>query len=148
MSEENPVHFYEGEFYCLSNFSAFMVEWKDHLWMTSEHAYHSEKFADKEIIDQIKNSRSAHDALKIAHQNKDKYRPDWAEVQVQVMKDILREKVIQHPYVKKKLLDTGDRNIIEDSWRDAFWGWGPNKDGKNQLGKVWMELREEFKSEV
>ena len=51
------------------------------------------------------------------------------------MKEILRKKVSQHPYVKKKLLETDDRELIEDSWRDSFWGWGPNKDGKNQYTK-------------
>lgn len=35
----------------------------------------------------------------------------------------------------------GDRELVEDSWRDDFWGWGPNRDGKNMLGKLWMELR-------
>jgi predicted NAD-dependent protein-ADP-ribosyltransferase YbiA (DUF1768 family) len=36
--------------------------------------------------------------------------------------------------------------LIEDSWRDDFWGWGENKDGKNMLGKLWMEVREEVNS--
>jgi hypothetical protein len=34
--------------------------------------------------------------------------------------------------------------LIENSWRDDFWGWGPNRDGKNQLGKLWMEIRSEL----
>jgi predicted NAD-dependent protein-ADP-ribosyltransferase YbiA (DUF1768 family) len=33
--------------------------------------------------------------------------------------------------------------LVEDSPKDDFWGWGPNKDGCNQLGKVWMKLRGE-----
>lgn len=41
-------------------------------------------------------------------------------------------------------LATGDRELIEDSWRDDFWGWGPNRDGKNMLGKLWMEVRAEL----
>jgi predicted NAD-dependent protein-ADP-ribosyltransferase YbiA (DUF1768 family) len=61
------------------------------------------------------------------------------------MKEILREKVRQHPYVLKKLIESGNKELIEDSWRDDFWGWGPNKDGKNMLGKLWMEIREEVK---
>lgn len=39
---------------------------------------------------------------------------------------------------------TGDRELVEDSWRDDFWGWGPNRDGQNMLGKLWMELRAEL----
>lgn len=49
----------------------------------------------------------------------------------------------QHPYVKKKLQQTGTRQIIENSWRDDFWGWGENKDGQNNLGKLWMQIRDE-----
>jgi hypothetical protein len=62
------------------------------------------------------------------------------------MKDILRAKVEQHPYVKKKLFESGNRELVEDSWRDSYWGWGPNKDGENHLGKLWMEVRNEFRS--
>jgi ribA/ribD-fused uncharacterized protein len=145
MDKKEPVLFYEGEFYPLSNFSSFTLEWKGYLWPTSEHAYHSEKFEDDEIITLLKQTKSTHDALVLAKNNMDKHRPDWMEIRVRVMKDILRAKVAQHPYAKKKLLDTGDREIIENSWRDDFWGWGPNKDGLNQLGKLWMEIREELK---
>ena len=48
------------------------------------------------------------------------------------------------PALRRKLLATGDRELIENSWRDNFWGWGPNRDGKNQLGKLWMEIRSEL----
>lgn len=60
------------------------------------------------------------------------------------MKEIIRAKVAQHPYVKKKLIESGDRELVENSWRDDFWGWGPNKDGQNHLGKLWMEVRKEI----
>lgn len=35
--------------------------------------------------------------------------------------------------------------IVEDSPKDSFWGCGTNRDGENQLGKLWMKLREELK---
>ena len=115
--------------------------------MTSEHAYHIEKFDNPIIKEEIRLAISAHDALMLSRKYKDKIRADWDQVKLAIMKDILRAKVAQHPYVKKKLKASGDRVIIEDSWRDAFWGWGPNKDGQNQLGKLWMEVRDESKDE-
>lgn len=142
-----PIYFYENEFYVFSNFSSFAIEWKGKLWMTSEHAYHSEKFYDEKLKEQIKNTRSAHDAFKFSHAHKDKYRPDWDQVKLDIMKEILQAKVSQHPYVKKKLLESGKRTLVENSWRDGFWGWGPNKDGTNHLGRLWMEIREEILSE-
>lgn len=140
---KEPILFYEREFYVFSNFSSFAIEWEGKLYMTSEHVYHSEKFQDEEMKGLIRTTRSAHDAQKLAFANKDKYRPDWDDVKIGIMKKILHVKVSQHPYVKKKLLESGDRELIEDSWRDNFWGWGPDKDGENHLGKLWMEVRAE-----
>jgi len=142
---EKQIFFYENEFYPFSNFSSFAIEWKGKLYPTSEHAYNSEKFEDEKMKEEIRNSRSAHEAFKHAQANREKYRKDWGEIRLGIMKNILRAKVEQHPYVKKKLLESGDKELIEDSWRDAFWGWGPDKNGENYLGKLWMEIREEFK---
>jgi len=141
---DKQIFFYEHEFYVFSNFSSFMIEWKGKLYMTSEHAYHSEKFEDEKLKEQIRNARSAHEALKLAKANKDKYRNDWATIKLNIMKEILRAKVKQHPYVEKKLIESGDKELIEDSWRDSYWGWGAHKDGENHLGKLWMEVRDEF----
>ena len=60
------------------------------------------------------------------------------------MQDILRHKLQQNPYVEKKLRQTGDKKIVEDSPKDNFWGWGAKRDGKNELGKIWMKLRDEL----
>ena len=61
------------------------------------------------------------------------------------MLDICKTKLDQHPYIQHKLADTGDLVMVEDSPRDSFWGWGHNKAGKNELGKIWMELRSTIK---
>jgi ribA/ribD-fused uncharacterized protein len=146
---EDLICFYEHEYYVFSNFSSFMIEWKGNLCMTTEHAYHTEKFFDNKIKEDIRSARSAHDSQKLAQTYKENYRPDWDDVKVGIMKEILHAKVTQHPYVKKKLLESGDRKLVEDSWRDDFWGWGPNKNGQNMLGKLWMEVRDEVrKSEI
>jgi len=141
-----PSFFYEQEFYVLSNFSAFCIKWRGHLFHTSEEVYHYEKFREHPSIQSlIRNAMSAHEALKIAEKYKEYISKDWYKIRVKVMKDILIEKVFQHEYVKRKLLETGsNRELIEDSWRDDFWGFGPNKDGKNMLGKIWMEIRNEL----
>lgn len=146
LDNEKQVLFYENEFYCLSNFSSFAVEENNILYMTSEHLYHCKKFDDENIIQKIINAKSAHDAQKIAIGNVVNVVKGWKDIRVKVMKEILLLKLNQHPYVKKKLIDTGDREIIENSWRDDFWGWGENQDGQNILGKLWMEIRDEIKS--
>lgn len=142
------VCFYEQDFYVLSNFSSFSVQWRGHRYPTSEHVYHVEKFRNYrgDIADMIAFAPSAHEAFKIAERHKADRRPDWDEIKVEVMREILRAKAMQHEYVRRKLLATGDRELVENSWRDDFWGWGPNRNGQNMLGKLWMEVRAELRA--
>jgi len=146
LDTDKDVFFYEQDFYVLSNFSAFTLMWKGLKFNTSEEAYHWEKFQVNrpDLAELIRNAPSAHEAFKLANALKSYARSDWDEVKVAIMKNILIAKVNQHEYVKRKLLATGTRQLIEDSWRDTFWGWGPEKIGRNQLGKLWMEIRKEI----
>ena len=131
--------------YVLSNLSAFRLNWKGLNFDTSEAAYHWEKFPDHQgVRAEISNAPSGHEAFKVAERNKGYRRQDWDDIKVAIMLDILRAKAAQHEYVYRKLLATGSRELIEDSWRDDFWGWGTNRDGKNMLGKLWMQVREEL----
>lgn len=149
------VCFYEQDFYVLSNFSAFSILWKGQRFATSEAVYHWEKFNNPNptpfeisVLESIVDASSAHVAFKIGQEHKRLRRRDWDEVKVDVMREILRAKVDQHEYVRRKLLATGDRELVENSWRDDFWGWGPNRDGKNILGKLWMEIRSELRASL
>lgn len=38
-----------------------------------------------------------------------------------------------------------DYLIEEDSPKDSFWGWRFNRNGFNQLGKLWIKLRDKLK---
>lgn len=147
LDTDSQVFFYEQDYYVLSNFSAFEVKWH-FTFPTSEHAYHWEKFirTAPHIAEKIRFASSAHDAFKFAEQYRGARRPDWDDVKVEIMRLILRAKAEQHEYVRRKLLATGDRELIENSWRDAFWGWGPKRDGQNMLGKLWMEIRAELRA--
>lgn len=149
------VCFYEQDFYVLSNFSAFAIDWDGLRFPTSEHLYHWLKFSDFNpngvglglaplVAREILNAPSAHEAFKIAERNRDQRDPQWDDVKVDCMAQILRAKVEQHEYVRRKLLATGNRELVENSWRDDFWGWGPNRDGQNMLGKLWMQLRRDL----
>jgi len=156
LDTETQVCFYEQDFYVLSNFSSFAIEFNGHDFPTSEHAYQHEKFVFSgrmrgsiaELRRKIRTARSAHEAFKLAEEHKSQRRPDWDSVRVNVMRRILRAKAEQHEYVRRKLLATGDRELIENSWRDPFWGWGPNRDGKNMLGRLWMEVRSELREQA
>lgn len=151
---DRQIFFYEQDFYILSNFSAFEVEWSGFTFKTSEHLYHWMRFTISNepnaqfIAGKIMNAHSAHDAFKIAQECKASQVSNWNEIKCGFMKQILHAKADQHEYVHRKLLATGDRELIEDSWRDDFWGWGPNRDGQNMLGKLWMEVRSELRADL
>ena len=145
---DEVIGFYPREFYPFDNFSSFKVEWNGYLFSSVEEAYQAASFmgSDEELVEKIKKSHSADEAQRIAYANRDKRREDWDDVKVSIMEELLRLKIEQNPYVKKKLLQTGDYMIVEDSPKDDFWGWGPNRNGQNNLGKLWMKLREELKN--
>ena len=140
------IGFYEREFYPLSNFSSFQVEINGVLYPTSEHAYHAAKFVDTrpDLAEVIRLCRSAHAAFKTAHSYGEFKREDWDEVKIAIMERILISKAEQNPYVYAKLMDTGDLELIEDSPKDSFWGWGADRQGRNELGKAWMKIRQMF----
>ena len=138
------VGFYPREFYIFDNFASFQVVWRGVRWATSEHAYQASHFFDTapELAEEIRGATSAHDAYKLAKANSDKAPDNWDEVKVGIMEEIVSCKLEQHPYIQQKLRQTGDVDIVEDSPKDDFWGWGANRDGRNELGKIWMRLRD------
>ena len=145
---DEVIGFYPREFYPFDNFSSFKVEWNGYLFSSVEEAYQAASFmgSDEELVEKIKKSHSADEAQRIAYANRDKRREDWDDVKISIMEELLRLKIEQNPYVKKKLLQTEDYMIVEDSPKDDLWGWGPNRNGQNNLGKLWMKLREELKN--
>jgi hypothetical protein len=159
------VGFYEREFYCFSNFSSFAVRWKGRLWQTSEHAYQASRFMGKnpspgccrvlplvkgelksnpKVVEQVFKALSADAAYKIAQKALGGSFDDYGESDLKFMEDILRNKLCQNPYVMHKLLQTGKKKIVEDSPKDSFWGWGLDRKGRNELGKIWIKLRKEL----
>lgn len=145
-TDKGAVRFYENEFFMLSNFSAFSVEYDGEMYPTAEHAYQAAKFYfhQGEIRDMIRKARSPYDAKRIARAFDNEKRDAWEEEKVSVMVEILWAKFHQHPYIQEMLLKTEERKIIEDSREDAFWGWGPDKKGQNHLGRIWMDIRSSF----
>jgi ribA/ribD-fused uncharacterized protein len=81
-------------------------------------------------------------------------RPDWDMVRYKVMRWCLRVKLAQHyEEFGALLLSTLDCSIVEQSRKDDYWGAIVSADedkliGQNVLGRLLMELREQFKSDV
>jgi ribA/ribD-fused uncharacterized protein len=78
-------------------------------------------------------------------------REDWERVRVQVMRWCLAVKLARNFESFGRLLEaTCDRDIVESSRRDSFWGAVPDGNGRligvNALGRLLMELRHRYTS--
>lgn len=142
------IGFYPREFFVFDNFASFQVDWKGRRWATSEHAYQASHFVDTAplLVEAIYGARSAHEAYKIAKANGARVPSDWESRKLDVMYDICKCKLLQNEYVWLKLALSGELPIVEDSPKDDYWGWGAARDGRNELGKIWMTLREELRA--
>ncbi len=76
-------------------------------------------------------------------------RADWNNISLSLMKFLRTIQFEQNHDLIKKLINTGDLELIEwNSWGDDFWGKITETGvGENHLGKILMELREEFKND-
>lgn len=138
------IPYYETSFFVFSNFSSHAVIYKNILYPTVEHAYHSSKFNDEKIRNEIINAKSPLEAYEIGKLNKSKMIVNWDKIKVNVLYEIVREKVKQHAEVKKALLSTENEEIVEDNPNNSFWGNGEDGKGENQMGKILMRIRSEL----
>lgn len=142
------VYFFSHAFDPLNNWSGHRVKLWGKTFPTVEHAYHYRKFADElpKVAEQIRRAPSPWAAMQIERKHRSQRRPDWQSVKAGIMEEIIRAKVAQNQDVHACLLATGDKTIIENSPWDTFWGIGNDGTGQNQLGNIFMRIREELKA--
>lgn len=137
------VNFYTPTFYVFNNFSAHAIEFRGRWYPTAEHAYQAMKCTDPHGQEEIRNARSPLLAKRLAN---GKYRgardPSWDSKKLAVVEEILRTKLAQHAEAREALIDSGGKEIVEDSPDDYFWGSGADGSGQNFMGRIWMKIRE------
>ena len=139
---------YQMNLFPLDNFSPFGLMMDGNYFQTSEHAFQYLKFetTNTDIAQSIKSSYSPDDARRIAHENKEYRLSNWSSIKYDNMKKVLKLKIEQNPIVKNALLNTKDYIIAEACIdEDTDWGLDNNNQGENNLGKIWMKIREELK---
>ncbi len=76
--------------------------------------------------------------------------PDWSKVKFDRMKNVLLAKFTQHEDLNELLLSTGNSRLVESATVDnavnRLWG-EVNGVGKNMLGKLLMEVRDELRTQ-
>ena len=99
-----------------------------------------------QIQEKIRQIVSPMDAALEGRDRQNPLRPDWEEIKDEVMLQALRMKFNQHPEIAKRLLATGDAILIEHTQNDAYWADGGDGSGKNRLGLLLMQVRDELKN--
>lgn len=133
---------FSGENRFLSNFWLAEVEFEGVVYPSSESAYQAAKTLCLETRKEFTMLAPGH--AKRAGK-KLTMRPDWEQVKISVMTEIVRDKFSRHTDLKEKLLATGEQELVEGNhWNDCFWGVCKGK-GENNLGKILMRIREELK---
>ena len=131
-----------------SNFypAKFTLDGKE--YPTVEHYFQSMKFTtNPDYQDQIVAANSPAQAKKMGATKVMPMRADWDTVREDVMRKALRAKFTQNEELKRLLLDTGNKILQEASSTDVYWGIGKTGKGKNRLGILLMELRDELAAE-
>lgn len=140
------IKFYDKDkpYFCFTNFSQHGFELGGQFWPTSEHYFQAQKFKDKEIQEKIRLAAGPKEAAELGRNREFPLRADWEEIKYDIMKSAVRAKFNTHSDIKDILLSTGNQNLIEDSPIDYVWGCGKDGTGKNLLGKILIEVREEL----
>jgi ribA/ribD-fused uncharacterized protein len=137
------IESFEGENHYLSNFFNAPVKYDGIFYLNNEAAFQSAKVLSKEERLEFE-ILQPNDAKRLGR--KVKLRKDWEQVKDQVMYDCVKDKFERNEELKKKLLSTGQTQLIEGNWwDDTYWGVCEGK-GQNKLGKILMQVREEFKT--
>ena len=138
---------FKEEYNFLSNFYIHNISYNGIIFVSNEHAYQSMKATNYNDMILIASSKTPGQAKRAG--NNIIKRPDWDTAKLRIMKDICRIK-FKDPILKEKLINTKDSILIEiNEWKDDFWGmYYKNGElyGKNNLGKILMEIREENKT--
>ena len=107
---------FRGRYEFLSNFYVCDIEYEGLRYPSVESAFQAMKTLDLE-------KRSAFQTLSIAgakrYGRQVKLRPDWSQVKVGIMKELLRKK-FEDPDLRQRLLAVTEPIVEENHWHDTL----------------------------
>lgn len=155
---------FRGEHFYLSNMFPLETYIETNLGLlvpTSEHVYMADRFVDEDIQREVALARGEEDDIRVykdglaAKQLAHEYiaagasqLPEWQIACLGVMHSAILRKFRANAGIRAFLLGTGSELIVEgNTWEDRFWGVDPpgSDNGKNNLGKILMQVREELR---
>ena len=151
---EDVIVFNSGPF---SNFHRCDVNLGPLTFPTSEHAYQfraCEEHLRADLAEQVLKAKYPRIASQIKDQDPTS---NWNLIKYDVMREVLMAKINTNPDIKSYLYESGDKQLVEASANDLYWGSGlpfnitvtttPDKyPGKNMLGKLLCDIRSELRA--
>lgn len=141
----------EAPYGAFSNLYRRDVEFEGEVFITAEHAYQAGK-ARKPAVRQWLLAAPSPSLLAMAAHGLYWWdvRSDWSKIKFDRMRAVLKAKFTQHKDLRELLLSTGQARLVEtatvDNAVNRLWG-EVNGKGKNMLGTLLMELRNELAAE-
>ena len=138
---------FAGEYDFLSNFYNVAFQFDGSTFHNSEAAFQAAKTFDGSAR-KLMTKMNPSEAKKLGRNVT--LRKDWEEIKDRVMFNVCFAKFSQNPDLKRRLLATGTEELIEGNrWHDNYWGdckcpKCADIEGRNQLGKTLMQLRDYF----
>lgn len=146
-----PLFFYEKGRPCyeFTNFYEEPVIIDGDMWPTTEHYFQAMKFlGNSMLVEQVRRLRSAREAFDFSRKYESQWtcKPErWGVEKDEFMLKALRAKFSQSQHLRQLLLDTGRQKIVEHTANDKYWADGGDGSGKNMLGTLLMQVRNEIR---
>lgn len=140
---DEPINFIETRLQDLAPFSAHEVEMDGVVYKTAEHAYQALRVVPA-ARPAIIAAKSPMDAWRAGQKCKEAGQMIEGYDKYAIMEEIFCAKLEQHKDVQEVLRLTGNRELLKVYDTDYYWGTGADGSGENQMGKIWMKLRDEF----
>jgi len=142
---------FRGQYGFLSNFYASPIEVNGIAFPTVEHAFQAAKVRlDHPRRQNVQILIAEHPTPAGAKQagRSIKLRDDWKTAHLPIMRRLLALKFAYGTPLAKALMDTRGVPLIEgNDWNDTYWGVCRGQ-GRNQLGVLLMELRDDLWEEA
>lgn len=132
---------FTGPNFFLSNFYPCEVVFEGKIYKSSEHAYMAAKTTDPNIREYIAAQPTPAAAKKVGRSIP--LRENWDNIRIHYMRVILENKFGDYD-LRARLDATKGCELIEgNTWGDRFWGQCPLGNGRNELGKLLMSIRDD-----
>ena len=140
------IYFYttEDQYGEFSNFSSHGIELDGRWWKTTEHYFQAQKFKDEDYKETIRNAPDPKTAANLGRSCQIPIREDWEQIKDAVMRAAVLKKFQTHAELRDILLSTGHQLLVENAPGDYYWGCGADGTGKNRLGIILQEVRQQL----